>query len=165
MGPVPAPALGAPPDTRMGSVPEAGARLGVEGYQTLGVTTPSCLALGGGQVPRQCPLDLAGPLTCSPPLQFGLWASWLAWLAITVLAFLESLPQLPPGGPAGQPGPREGAAAGPARPAPPSRMRRALSSRPGRPHLGWGARAALTAALALPSPHALHASPRLCVQC
>lgn len=42
-----------------------------------------------GRCPRQCPLDLAGPLTCSPPLQFGLWASWLAWLAITVLAFLK----------------------------------------------------------------------------
>lgn len=51
----------------------------------LGVTPPSFLALGS----RRVPLDLAGLLTRSPPLQFGLWASWLAWLAITILAFLK----------------------------------------------------------------------------
>ena len=42
-----------------------------------------------GRCPWQWPLDLAGLLTRSPPLQFGLWASWLAWLAITILAFLK----------------------------------------------------------------------------
>ena len=85
-----APRPGGPTWVRVGSIPEAGARLGAKrATRCWGVTPPSYLALGGGRAPPAVAPGPGHPLTCSPLLQFGLWASWLAWLAITVLAFLK----------------------------------------------------------------------------